>query len=300
MGIGRRAFCVGVEEERSDSTRLEVILLMTSTSLVNRHVLVNGRHVRALFDSTVDGTSVRVQVANGNEGSTNGSALVQVSMGNQEDVTFGARLFVYDLPSHDVILGEDFMSQHQCTLDFGQRVISMTDGEGIHHDVTESTCQKRSMQGVVRATEELCSILGELAGDDDNVSSTWAYMRDIVNGDTPPDKHDSDVSPIWADLLFIDAEDNPPTEERSPDDLVKTFLDAQEIEDKLLSDEGRITLTRLLKENASIIRAKSGTSGLITNSNLPRCRLRLRDDKENRSRGGTTRWMLKESSCKRY
>mmetsp|Transcript_5698 Transcript_5698/g.18768 ORF Transcript_5698/g.18768 Transcript_5698/m.18768 type:complete len:212 (-) Transcript_5698:177-812(-) len=162
---------------------------MTSKSLVNRHVLVNGRHVRALFDSTVDGTSVRVQVANGNEGSTKGSALVQVSMGTQEDVTFGARLFVYDLPSHNVILGEDFMSQHQCTLDFGQRVISMTDGEGIHHDVTESTCQKRSMQGVVRASKELCSILRELAGDDDDVrelvgddddvSSTWTYMRDM-------------------------------------------------------------------------------------------------------------------------
>ena len=123
MGTGRSAFCVGVEEERSNSTRPEVILLMTSKSLVKRYVLVNGRRVRALLDSgatrsfispeaakriglqTVDGTSLRVQVANGSEGNTKGSALVQVSMGTQEDVTFGARLFVYDLPSHDVKIG---------------------------------------------------------------------------------------------------------------------------------------------------------------------------------------------------
>jgi len=271
---------------------------MASKSLVKRHVLVNGRRVRALFDSgatrsfispeaakriglqTVDGASLRVQVANGNEGSTKGSALVQVSMGTQEDVTFGARLFVYDLPSHDVILGEDFMSQHQCTLDFGQRVISIMDGEGVHHDVTEPIYQKRSMQGVVRATEELCSILGELVGEEEDISSSWTYMRDIANGDTPPDKHDNDLSPIWADLLFIDAEGDATTEERSPEELVKTFLDAQEIEENMLSGKGRIALTNLLKENASIIRAKSGTSGLTTNSDLPRCRLRLRDDKD--------------------
>ena len=104
------------------------------------------------------------------------------------------------------------MSQHQCTLDFGQRVISITDGEGIHHDVTESTYQTRSMQGVAERQE------------------------------------------------------NVPRRSR--------------VEEKTLSSEGRIALAKLLKENARRKRAKSGTSGLTTNSNLPRCRLRLRDDKD--------------------
>jgi hypothetical protein len=54
-------------------------------------------------------------------------------------------------------------------------------------------------------------------------------MRDISNGDTLPDKHDTDVSPIWADLLFIEAEGDTSTEEHSPEELVKTFLDAQDV-----------------------------------------------------------------------
>mmetsp|Transcript_5698 Transcript_5698/g.18770 ORF Transcript_5698/g.18770 Transcript_5698/m.18770 type:complete len:83 (-) Transcript_5698:100-348(-) len=62
----------------------------------------------------------------------------------------------------------------------------------------------------------------------------------ISNGDTLPDKHDTDVSPIWADLLFIEAEGDTSTEEHSPEEFVKTFLDAQDVEEKMLAKKGEL------------------------------------------------------------